>query len=366
MQRERVLGLRATPRRGAPRGRHRGAPAGLRRHRQRDAAPDRGGQGGRHAGRDVRRLPRCLRRLPRSRTVLMIPTLTDEHRELVSLVRDVCEREVAPHTAEWDAGHQVPMDALRTLGELGLLGVIIPEEYGGTGFDYTALTLLVEELARYDAGLSVAVAVHAGLCAAPLLRFGSDEQKERYLPRLATGELLGAYALTEPDAGSDTASIRTRATAAGDGFRLDGTKTWITNGGFADFFIVFARTGGPGAEGRLGVPGRAPRRPQLVEGDPEARPSHLVHRRARAGRPRGACRGPARRARRGAEGGARDARRRAHHDRGAGLRDRPARPSIWPSATRRSGRRSAARSRASRACSSRSPTWPRGSRARAC
>jgi alkylation response protein AidB-like acyl-CoA dehydrogenase len=179
----------------------------------------------------------------------MIPTLTDEHQELVALVRDVCEREIAPHSADWDAAHHVPMDALRTLGSLGLLGVIIPEEYGGAGLDYTALTLLVEELARYDAGLSVAVAVHAGLCAAPLLRFGSDDQKARYLPRLATGELLGAYALTEPDAGSDTAAIRARATPTGDGWRLDGTKTWITNGGFADFFIVFARTGAAGPKG---------------------------------------------------------------------------------------------------------------------
>ncbi len=161
----------------------------------------------------------------------------------------MCEREIAPHSAEWDAQHHVPMEALRTLGSLGLLGVIIPEEYGGAGLDYTALTLLVEELARYDAGLSVAVAVHAGLCAAPLLRFGSEEQKAKYLPRLATGELLGAYALTEPDAGSDTAAIRARATPSGDGWRIDGTKTWITNGGFADFFIVFARTGAAGPKG---------------------------------------------------------------------------------------------------------------------
>ena len=258
------------------------------------------------------------------------------------------------------------MDALRTLGELGLLGVIIPEEYGGAGLDYTALTLLVEELARYDAGLSVAVAVHAGLCAAPLLRFGSDEQKESYLPRLATGELLGAYALTEPDAGSDTAAIRARATAAGDGWRIDGTKTWITNGGFADFFIVFARTGGPGPKGVSAFLVERRDGLSLVEGDPEARPAHLLHRRAGARRPRGAGRGPARRRR------TRASRSRSRRSTAGASRSRPrpaaspARPSTWPSGTRPSGRRSAARSRASRACSSRSPTSPRGSRARAC
>jgi len=175
--------------------------------------------------------------------------LTDEHRLIQDTVRAFVDERVLPVAVQNDIDHKLDLELIEGMAELGILGIVVPEEYGGAGLDYLALTLLVEELARFDAGLSVAVAVHAGLCAAPLLRFGSDDQKERYLPRLATGELLGAYALTEPDAGSDTASIRARATAVGDGFRLDGTKTWITNGGFADFFIVFARTGGPGPKG---------------------------------------------------------------------------------------------------------------------
>jgi alkylation response protein AidB-like acyl-CoA dehydrogenase len=175
--------------------------------------------------------------------------LTDAQRDVQELVRSFAEGEIAPHSAGWDRAHHVPLDVIRRLGEIGLLGVIVPEEHGGSGLDYTSLCLVVEELARHDAGVSVAVAVHAGLCVAPLLRFGTPDQQAAFLPRLATGALLGAYALTEPDAGSDTASIRTRAVADGAGWRLDGSKTWITNGGFADLFVLFARTGGAGAKG---------------------------------------------------------------------------------------------------------------------
>src|SRR6185436_7234474 len=122
--------------------------------------------------------------------------------------------------------------------------------YGGPGLDATSLCLVVEELARADAGTSVAVAVQNGLVASPLLRAGTDEQKARWLPRLASGELIGCYALTEPEAGSDTASLRTRAERTeGGGWSISGSKHWITNGGFADLFVIFARTGGPGARG---------------------------------------------------------------------------------------------------------------------
>ena len=141
------------------------------------------------------------------------------------------------------------MEALRALAELGVLGVTVPEEHGGAGLDHTTLCLVVEELARHDAGLSVAVAVHAGLTVAPIKSHGTPEQQARLLPPLASGEQLGCYALTEPDAGSDTASIRLRAERDGDDWLLHGTKTWITNGGFADAVIVFARTGGAGAGG---------------------------------------------------------------------------------------------------------------------
>ena len=179
----------------------------------------------------------------------MIPELTDAQREVQALVREFCTREIAPHTAEWDVAHHVPVEILRQLAELGILGVTVPEEHGGAGLDHTTLCLVVEELARHDPGVSVAVAVHAGLTVAPIKSHGTPEQQARLLPPLASGEQLGAYALTEPDAGSDTASLRMRAERDGDDWLLHGTKTWISNGGFADAIIVFARTGGAGAGG---------------------------------------------------------------------------------------------------------------------
>src|SRR5688500_13550548 len=162
----------------------------------------------------------------------MAPQLTDTQREVQALAREIAQRELAPRAAELNAAHEVPRDVLGALGETGLLGLTVPEEYGGPGLDATALCLVVEELARADAGTSVAVAVQNGLVASPLVRAGTEEQKSRWLPRLATGELIGCYALTEPDAGSDTANLRTRAEAApGGGWDVSGAKQWITNGG---------------------------------------------------------------------------------------------------------------------------------------
>lgn len=175
--------------------------------------------------------------------------LSDTHREVQALAREFAAREVAPHAAEWNADHHVPIATLKALGELGLLGLTVPEQYGGPGLDATALCLVMEELAAADAGVSVAVAVQNGLVASPLLRAGSEEQKQRWLPAIASGETIGCYALTEPDVGSDTAALRTSATADGGGWSLNGSKQWITNGGIADLFIIFARTGGPGARG---------------------------------------------------------------------------------------------------------------------
>ncbi len=179
----------------------------------------------------------------------MSDALSDIHRDVQALAREFAEQEIAPHAAAWNASHHVPVEVVRRMGELGLLGVVVPEEYGGAGLDATALCLVIEQIARADAGTSTAVAVQNGLVAAPLLRAGTQKQKERWLPSLAAGETLGAYALTEPDAGSDTASLLTRAAAVEGGWELSGAKQWITNGGFADLFIVFARTGGPGPKG---------------------------------------------------------------------------------------------------------------------
>ena len=191
----------------------------------------------------------------------MPPQLNETHREVQALAREIADRELAPRAAELNERHEIPRDAIAALAETGLLGVTIPEEYGGPGLDATSLCLVVEEIARADAGTSVAVAVQNGLVASPLVRAGTDEQKARWLPRLASGELIGCYALTEPEAGSDTASLRTRAErAGGGGWSISGSKQWITNGGFADLFVLFARTGGREGEAVRVVGGGAGRR----------------------------------------------------------------------------------------------------------
>lgn len=179
----------------------------------------------------------------------MTEFLSDTHREVQALAREFAQAEIAPHAAEWNASHHVPVDVIRRMGGLGLLGVIVPEDLGGAGLDATALALVIEEIARADAGTSTAVAVQNGLVASPLLKGASRAQQEEWLPRLAAGEIFGAYALTEPDAGSDTAAVRTTATPVDGGWEIRGAKQWITNGGFADVYIVFARTGEPGPRG---------------------------------------------------------------------------------------------------------------------
>jgi len=184
------------------------------------------------------------------RTMGTMPSgLSDSHIEVQALAREFAAAEIAPHAADWNARKHVPVDLLRRMGEIGLLAPTIPEQYGGPGLDATSLCLVVEEVARADAGTAVAIAVQAGLVASPLLRAGTDAQREQWLPRLATGEVLGCYALTEPDAGSDTAALRTRAVPDGDGWRITGAKQWISNGALAGVFVIFARTGGEGAGG---------------------------------------------------------------------------------------------------------------------
>ena len=179
----------------------------------------------------------------------MTVTLSEAHRDVRALAREFAANEIAPRAAEWNAAKHVPIDVIRRMGSLGLLAPTIPEQYGGAGLDATSLCLVVEEIARADAGTSVSIAVQSGLVASPLLRAGTEAQKDEWLPRIASGEVLGCYALTEPDAGSDTAALRTRATASGDGWDITGSKQWISNGSMADVFIVFARTGGEGARG---------------------------------------------------------------------------------------------------------------------
>ena len=177
--------------------------------------------------------------------------LTSDQREIQALTREFAAAEIEPHAAEWDREHRFPKELFGKLAELGLMGVCIPEEYGGAGADFLSYILVLEELSRGDAGVGVTVAVHTSAVTLPILTFGTDEQKSRFVPPLARGEALGAFALTEPEAGSDAGALRTAATANGDGWSISGAKQWITNGRFAGTFLLFARTDQdtPGAKG---------------------------------------------------------------------------------------------------------------------
>jgi alkylation response protein AidB-like acyl-CoA dehydrogenase len=168
--------------------------------------------------------------------------LTEDQREIQTLARELAEAEIAPNAGEWDRQHGFPRELLDTLAGVGLLGVCIPEEYGGAGADFVSYILVLEELSRADAGVGVTVAVHTSAVTLPILTFGSDEQRSRFVPALARGEAIGAFALTEPDAGSDAGSLRTAAKPSGDGWRISGSKQWITNGSFGGTILLFART----------------------------------------------------------------------------------------------------------------------------
>jgi alkylation response protein AidB-like acyl-CoA dehydrogenase len=169
-------------------------------------------------------------------------SLSADQREIQALAREVAQAEIEPNAAAWDRDHHFPRELFTKLAELGLMGVCVPEEYGGAGADFVSYILVLEELSRADAGVGVTVAVHTSAVTLPLLTFGTDEQKSRFVPPLARGEHLGAFALTEPEAGSDAGSLRTAAVPEGDGWRITGAKQWITNGSHAGTFLLFART----------------------------------------------------------------------------------------------------------------------------
>ena len=178
--------------------------------------------------------------------------LTQDQREIQALARDFARAEIDPHAARWDREHHFPRELFGKLAELGLMGVCVPEEYGGAGADFLSYVLVLEELSRADAGVGVTVAVHTSAATLPILAYGTDEQMSRFVPPLARGEQLGAFALTEAEAGSDAGALRTRAEAATDGWTITGAKQWITNGRHAGTFILFARTD-PEVAGARGV-----------------------------------------------------------------------------------------------------------------
>jgi len=176
-------------------------------------------------------------------------TLTQEQEQLRALARTWVEREVLPYATEWDRAEQVDPGIVKRLGDVGFLGLGIAEEYGGSGGDMLSYCLVMEELGRGDSSVRGIVSVSLGLVAKSIQRWGTEEQKRRWLPGLCAGELLACFGLTEPETGSDAASLRMKAVRDGDDWVLSGTKMFITNGTWADLALIFARTGGPGPKG---------------------------------------------------------------------------------------------------------------------
>ncbi len=167
---------------------------------------------------------------------------TPEQQHLRKTVRAFCEAEIRPHVMEWDESQTFPDQVFRKLGELGVLGAVFPEELGGTGYSYVDYSLVMEELARVDPSVALCVAAHVSLCTNHIYLAGNEEQKQRYIPKLASGEWIGSWALTEPESGSDAGGTHTRAVRDGDCWVINGSKTFTTNGQVADVCVVMAVT----------------------------------------------------------------------------------------------------------------------------
>ena len=167
---------------------------------------------------------------------------TPEQQHLRKTVRAFCEAEIRPHVMEWDESQTFPDQVFRKLGELGVLGAVFPEELGGTGYSYVDYSLVMEELARVDPSVALCVAAHVSLCTNHIFLAGNEEQKRRYIPKLASGEWIGSWALTEPESGSDAGGTHTRAVREGDCWVINGSKTFTTNGQVADVCVVMAVT----------------------------------------------------------------------------------------------------------------------------
>jgi butyryl-CoA dehydrogenase len=176
-------------------------------------------------------------------------SLTREQELIRDSAREFCEREIAPHAREWDRAETMDREIVAKLAEVGFLGAVLPEEHGGMGLDTISYCLVMEELGRADSSVRGIVSVNLGLVGKTIVRWGTEEQKQEWLPRLVSGDALGCYALTEPEAGSDPASLRTRAERDGGDWVLSGSKIFITLGSWAGLALVFARSGGEGARG---------------------------------------------------------------------------------------------------------------------
>ncbi len=177
--------------------------------------------------------------------------LSEDQVHIRDAVRALCRGEFATHAAQWDRDDAIPSSAIAKLAEMGLLGMSIPEEWGGLGYDARTVVTVIEEIARVSAALAIMVSVHNSVGAYPIYAYGTEEQRKKYLPRLTTGA-VGAFSLSEPGAGSDASSLTTTARRDGDHYVLNGEKNWVTNGRHVWTFLVFARTGAQGPKGISG------------------------------------------------------------------------------------------------------------------
>ena len=169
-------------------------------------------------------------------------SFTDEQNQLRRSIREFAEGEIAPHVMEWDEASKFPIEIMPKLAEMGLLGVIFPEQYGGAGLGYVEYVIAIEELSRIDGSVGIIVAAHNSLCSNHIFKFGTEEQKKKYLTPLAQGKKIGAWSLTEPEAGSDAGGTRTTAKRDGNSWVINGSKTFCTNGHYADYAVVMALT----------------------------------------------------------------------------------------------------------------------------
>jgi alkylation response protein AidB-like acyl-CoA dehydrogenase len=168
--------------------------------------------------------------------------LTDEQQHIQQMVKDFAETELKPHVMEWDEAQHFPLETVKKLGELGMLGAIFPEEYGGAGLSYVDYVNIIEELGVVDSGVALTVAAHNSLCSGHIYIDGNEEQKQKWMPKLTSGEWLGAWGLTEPGSGSDASGMRTTAAKDGDDWIISGTKNFITNASYANIAVVIAVT----------------------------------------------------------------------------------------------------------------------------
>jgi hypothetical protein len=167
---------------------------------------------------------------------------TSEQQQLRKSIREFCEAEIKPHVMEWDESQHFPVDVFKGLGKLGVLGAVFPEDLGGSGHSYVDYSIVMEEIARVDPSIALSVAAHVSLCTNHIYLAGDEEQKKRYLPKLTTGEWIGCWSLTEPEAGSDAGGTRTKAVLDGDSWVLNGGKTFTTNAQVADVCVAIAMT----------------------------------------------------------------------------------------------------------------------------